>query len=118
MSVLKALFLAAPLLCAACAQQPIIDTKGVNMAQYRQDKSECEVYAQQVQTGRQAVGGAAAGAVVGAVVGAAVGNSDTVQKGAGAGAALGATKGVRRGQNEKQRVVHNCLRNRGYAVLN
>ena len=114
----KLLFLAAPLLCAACAQQPIIDTKGVNMAQYRQDHSECEVYAQQVRTGRQAAGGAVAGAVVGAVVGAAVGNSDTAQRGAGAGAALGATKGAGRAQNEKQRVLRNCLRNRGYAVLN
>ena len=105
--------------CAACAQrQPIIDTKGVNMAQYRQDLAECEVYADQVRVGQRAAGGAAVGAVVGAAVGAAVSDSDAAKRGAGAGAIVGATKGTGRAVGEQQQVVRNCLRNRGYAVLN
>lgn len=106
------------LLLAACAQQPIIDTKGVNMTTYNKDLRECEAYAEQVQIAGKAAGGAVAGAVVGAVIGAAVGNSDTAQRGAGAGAAAGAAKGTGRGVQEKRQVVRNCLRNRGYAVLN
>lgn len=107
-----------PLLLTACASQPIVDTKGVNMIQYQQDLAECETYAQQVQVAGKAATGAVAGAVVGAVVGAAVGNSGTAGRAAGAGAAVGASKGTGRGLHEKQRVVHNCLRNRGYSVLN
>jgi outer membrane lipoprotein SlyB len=101
-----------------CAQQPIIDTKGVNMAQYNQDLADCQTYADQVLVGRKALGGAAAGAVVGAAIGAAVGNSDTAQRAAGVGAVAGAGKGTGRGLQEKQQVIRNCLRNRGYAVLN
>jgi len=105
-------------LVAACAQQPIIDTKGVNIAQYEQDKKECSAYAEQVSVAQKAGTGAVAGAAVGAVIGAAVGNSDTAARGAGIGAASGAAKGTGRGISEKQRVVRNCLRHRGYAVLN
>ena len=58
------------------------------------------------------------GALTGAAVGAAVGNSDTAQRAAGAGAVVGGAKGTGRGVAERDRVVRNCLRNRGYAVLN
>ncbi len=112
------LLLSLPLWLAACANKPIVDTKGVNMAQYQQDLAECESYAQQVQVAGKAATGAVAGAVVGAAVGAAVGNSNTAGRAAGAGAAVGASKGTGRGLHEKQRVTRNCLRHRGYAVLN
>ena len=105
-------------LLAACASDPIIDPKGVNTAQYRKDLAECEAIADQVDVGKQAAGSAVAGAVVGAAVGAAVGNSDTAQRAAGAGATVGAAKGTGRGLSERQRVVRNCLRGRGYNVLN
>ncbi len=111
-----------PLLCSAmltaCASDPIIDLKGVNTAQYRKDLAECEALADQVSVGKQAAGSAVAGAVVGAAVGAAVGNSDTAQRAAGAGATVGAAKGTGQGLNERQQVVRNCLRGRGYNVLN
>jgi len=106
------------LLTAACAQQPIVDTRGVNMARYDKDRIECEAFAQQVKVGQRTAGSAAAGAAVGAVIGAAVGNSDTAQRGAGAGAVVGASKGGSRARHEQQSVVRNCLRHRGYAVLN
>lgn len=107
-----------PALLAACASEPIIDPKGVNTAQYRQDLAECQAIADQVKVGQKAAGSAVAGAVVGAAVGAAVGNSNTAQRAAGAGATVGAAKGAGRGVNERQRVVRNCLRGRGYQVLN
>ena len=106
------------LLISACAHQPIIDRKGVNMVQYQQDLQECRAYADEVALGQKAVGGAAAGAVVGAAIGAAVGNSNTAKRAAGAGAVAGASKGTARGAREKRQVINNCLRNRGYAVLN
>lgn len=103
---------------ASCASQPIIDTQGKSMAQYEQDLAECKVYANQVRTGQKVAVGAVAGAAIGAAIGAAVGDSDTAQRAAGAGAISGSAKGAGRGLHERQRVVHNCLRNRGYAVLN
>jgi hypothetical protein len=116
----KSIFIFAVVLggIAGCANKPIIDTKGVNMAKYEQDLAECEAYADQVDITRKAAGGAVVGAAVGAVVGAAVGNHETAQKAAGALGTTGAAKGAGRGVAEKDRVVKNCLRNRGYAVLN
>lgn len=110
-------------LLAGCAGRgarggPIVDMRGVDAAQYRLDRMECQEYADQVALGGQAVGGAAAGAVVGGLVGAAVGNSDTAKRTAGAGAVVGGARGTADAVRERQMVVRNCLRNRGYAVLN
>ena len=118
MQTKKFLIVLLPAVLAACASEPIIDPKGVNTVQYRQDLADCRAIADQVAVGKQAAGSAVAGAVVGAAVGAAVGNSDTAQRAAGAGAAVGAAKGTGRGLNERERVVRNCLRGRGYNVLN
>ncbi len=113
------ILLASILTLAACAGSgPIVDMRGVDPVQYRQDLAECQTYADQVQVGRKTAAGAAVGAVVGAAVGAAVGNSDTAKRTAGGAAVIGAAKGTGRGLNERQRVVRNCLINRGYAVLN
>ena len=107
------------ILLAGCASGgPIVDMKGVDPQKYRQDLAECESYADQVAVGGKAATGAAVGAVVGAAVGAAVGNSRTAQRSAGAGAVIGGAKGTGRGVRERKHVVRNCLRNRGYAVLN
>ncbi|MEC8427343.1 MAG: glycine zipper family protein, partial [Pseudomonadota bacterium] len=94
------------------------DTKGVDMQQYRQDLGECREYANQVSTSGKVAKGAIGGAVVAGAVGAVVGNSDTAKRGAGAGAIAGAAKGYSRGEGEKRQVVKNCLRGRGYRVLN
>ncbi|MCC7257232.1 MAG: glycine zipper family protein [Gammaproteobacteria bacterium] len=106
------------LLLAGCsgATGPIIDTKGVDMTRYRQDLAECETYADQVSTGRAvgkgAVGGAAVGAAIGAIAGGDAG------KGAGIGAVSGGAQSARHADREKAGVVRNCLRGRGYRVLN
>lgn len=107
---------------AACAGRggrgPIVDMRGVDPAQYRIDHMECQEYAEQVEMGGRAATGAAAGAVVGGLIGAAVGNSDTAKRSAGAGAVVGGARGTGDAVRERQMVVRNCLRNRGYAVLN
>ncbi len=109
---LAALFLAG---CSG-ATGPIIDTKGVDMAKYRQDLAECETYAEQVSTGRAVGKGAAGGAAVGAAIGAIAGGD--AAKGAGIGAVSGGAQSARISDREKADVVRNCLRGRGYRVLN
>lgn len=107
---------------AACAGRgqggPIVDMKNVDRAQYEIDLAECRELAEQVAVGERAVAGAAAGAVVGGLVGAAAGDSGTAQRSAGVGATLGGARGTGDALRERQTVVRNCLRNRGYAVLN
>jgi len=96
--------------------KPIIDTQGVNMAAYQQDLYECQQYAEQVDS--KAGKGAVGGALVGGLIGAAIGNSDTAKKGAGVGAIKGGLRGGAKTKREKAVVVKNCLRGRGYRVLN
>ena len=67
---------------------------------------------------QKAAGGVVAGAVVGGVLGAIVGNSSTAARGAGVGAMTGGVGGAGSTHQERQLVVKNCLRNRGYKVLN
>ena len=100
------------------ARTIIIDTKGVDMQQYQVDRQDCEAYADQVNTGERTVKSTVGGAAVGGLLGAIVGNSDTAGRGAGVGAVTGAYKGVSSGHREKHQVVRNCLRGRGYRVLN
>ncbi len=97
----------------------IIDKKGVNMSQYAVDKAECESYADEVRTGEKAARGAASGAVVGGAVGAILDDSsEGAARGAGVGAVTGAARGVSEGARDEVRVVKQCLRGRGYRVLN
>ena len=112
--------LLAATLVAACTttDEIIIDKKGVNMARYEEDLADCQQYSEEVRTGEKAARGTASGAVTGGLIGAAVGNSRDVQRGAGAGAVVGGSRGIRRGAEEEVRVVKQCLRGRGYRVLN
>jgi hypothetical protein len=102
--------------CGARRGGVVIDPAGVDMGQYHQDLGECQEISKQVDG--KAVGGAVGGAVVGGAVGGIVGDSNTAKKGAGAGAVFGVARGARATRQERQTVVKNCLRNRGYAVLN
>ncbi|QEX21064.1 hypothetical protein FRZ61_09850 [Hypericibacter adhaerens] len=110
---------------AGCAQsyQPIVDTKGVDTAKYQQDLYECRQYAEQVSpVGDAATGGligAAGGAALGAIVGAFSGGAGTgAAIGAATGGAVGAGAGGVSGVSEQKRIIDNCLRGRGYNVLN
>ena len=97
---------------------PIIDTLGVNLAQYNRDLAECQQYANEIEIAQKAAVGAASGAAVGGVFGAVLGNSETARRGAGVGAVGGGARGVREGIRERDRVIKRCLIGRGYRVLN
>jgi len=110
-----------------CAQtyQPVVDTKGQDSARYQQDLYECRQYAEQVSPAGQAavggLGGAAAGAALGAITGALVGGvsaGEGAAVGAATGGAVGVGTGAYKGVNEQQQIIDNCLRGRGYSVLN
>jgi outer membrane lipoprotein SlyB len=110
-----------------CAQsyQPIVDTKGQDTARYQQDLYECRQYAQQVSpTGDAAIGGlgaAAGGAALGAIAGAILpgfGAGTGAAVGAATGGVVGVAGGATKGVTDQQRIINNCLRGRGYSVLN
>jgi len=110
--------------CTATSQ-PIVDTKGVDSNTYAKDNSECQNYADQANVAGDAaigaVGGAAGGAALGAITGAILPGAS-----AGTGAALGAATGgvlglgggAYSGIEQKREIFRNCMRNRGYSVLN
>ena len=102
--------------CAARNKDVIIDATGVDMGQYQTDLTLCRDIAKQVDS--KAGAGAVGGVGVGGLIGATLGNSDTAKKGAGAGAITGTARGARATKREKQKVIKNCLRNKGYVVLN
>jgi uncharacterized protein YcfJ len=117
-SLHKTLLLAGTILIIGCADTtPIVDTKGIDIAVYEKDLSECQSYASQVSTGESAAKHGAVGAVTGAVLGAIIGNSTTAGQGAGVGAVTGSVKGGQRAEHKKEHVIRNCLRGRGYRVL-
>jgi hypothetical protein len=107
------------LFVSACTttSEIIIDEKGANMTNYEQDLAECRSYSEQVAVGEKAARGAASGAVVGGAVGAVSNRHDTAE-GAAIGAITGGASGINAGERDKVRVVKNCLRGRGYRVLN
>lgn len=99
--------------------EPIIDRKGVDMSRYYADKAECEVYANEVRTGEKVARGAVGGAVVGGAIGAIISRgSNSAERGAGVGAVSGGVRGAQEGIRETEQVVKQCLRGRGYKVLN
>ena len=116
---------AAALTGCTATSQPIVDTKGVDASQYSKDNAECQQYADNANVAGDAaigaVGGAAGGAALGAITGALVPGVS-----AGGGAALGAAGGgllglgggAYSGVEQKREIFRNCMKNRGYSVLN
>ena len=94
----------------------IIDPEGVEMGQYQRDTQACEQIASQVD--KRGGSGAVKGAVVGGAAGAIAGNSDSAKKAAGVGALLGVVGGRGSTRAEQVTVIKNCLKNKGYTVLN
>lgn len=95
--------------------EPIIDTKGVNMAMYERDLVECQQFAAQIEPAKGVAKGAVAGAAVGAAIGAIRGNAGEA---AAVGAVSGGATSAVKADDDKQGVVKRCLRGRGYKVLN
>ena len=123
---IKIWLLSTLLVIAGCTSNPkaqptggiIIDNKGVDMPTYYQDLHECRNFAAQINIGGPVVEKTITGALIGGAVGAITGDSGTAKRAAGVGGLLGAVKGSGQVRSEKQKVLKNCLRGRGYRVLN
>jgi uncharacterized lipoprotein NlpE involved in copper resistance len=110
--------LAVTLALSGCANvseyRPMIDVKGVDGAKYEQDLSECRAYAQRINPQSEAIIGAVIGALlVAGSVALALDSGDYLGVGAFAGAAKGGGNAVA----AQRKAVHQCLRGRGYSVL-
>lgn len=108
------------ILLTACFQSSpvIIDKKGIDPIAYAQDLKECESYANEIEATHQVVTTAAEGAVVGGALGLILGDSARAAKrGAAGGGALGGYRGYKESTHDRERVIRNCLRGRGYRVL-
>jgi outer membrane lipoprotein SlyB len=111
--------LAATLLAAACTYNPIIDPKTSHHPEnFQSDLAECRQFAEQTPAGGDVAGGAAIGAAIGAGFAVATGHPDSAGRSAGGGAVLGGARGAGNSNREKKMIVRNCLKGRGYAVLN
>jgi hypothetical protein len=104
---------------AGCAAHPdpIIDTKGVDPDMLAQDWDECEAFTKEIDIATGVAKGSALGGAVGAATGA-VSNRREVDEAAGIGAIYGGTRSGLDADREKQKVFKNCMRGRGYRVLN
>ncbi len=104
---------------AGCARhaQVIIDPNGVDMGRYQADLADCRQLSRQVRSkvSEGIVTGAVVGAVIGEIIGGHHNNTATTAK---LGALSGGLKGGSDTARERDKVVKNCLRNRGYQVLN
>ena len=125
MKVITKLFLtliALPILggCAGANVRPIVDLKGKDQATYENDLQQCQSYATQ-QSGAASTGAmaAAGGAVLGAALGLVAGGNRTgIAQTAGVGGVIGGAGGMFEGNKAQENVVKQCLRGRGYNVLN
>lgn len=115
------------LVLAGCARtwNPVVDmqTQGFDNARYSGDLAYCRQLAAQVSPTEEGMLGALAGGALGAATGAALGAATgNVGRGAAIGAAgagvLGAGAGISHGASSQMDVIRNCLRGRGYNVLN
>ena len=96
----------------------IIDTRGVDESVFKKDYSECSDFAKNIDlTERTLKQGAVAGAT-GAAVGAIIGGEEAAKKIGGSAAVLNAVEANLAGRNEQAKIIKNCLRGRGYKVLN
>lgn len=127
------MLLAAPLLANAQSSgvNVIVDMEGIDPAKYNQDLQSCQGAGTQVQPAEAeregVVGTAARGAALGAAAGAISGNSGSqgAKSGAGVGVVAAGARNARNRRDAKKdtkseidMVVKNCMRARGYSVLN
>ena len=99
---------------AGCASQPAVAPATAGSPEYRNDLAECQRIAQQANSGQEVAKTGAVGAGVGAATGAIANGS------AGEGAAIGALAGLTAGafsaDADEDRIVRQCLRDRGHQV--
>jgi uncharacterized protein YcfJ len=106
------------ILVSGCANDPIVDMRGVDEEKYQVDLAECRGVSEQVNSPAEGAKQGAVGAVVGGALGAIFDDGHaSAGEGAAAGAIVGTTRGISEGENRKERVLFNCLKRRGYHVL-
>lgn len=120
---MKSIIVILALILSGCAVAPIntnyslIDSQGVNYAQYERDYADCAALANQTDVANRAAGGAVAGAVFGAILGAMLCGRNCARSGAAGGALGGTTGAVTRGVREQQGALRACLSGRGYRII-
>lgn len=102
---------------AGCADnpRPIVDPKDLDTAIYEADLAECSTLGREAEVAGGVVRGAVFGAAVGATFGAVFGDAAT---GAELGAITGASDSALGNELGRQSVIKECMRGRGYRVLN
>jgi hypothetical protein len=117
------------LLLAGCAgHRPLVDFKGSAPSKsaetYEEDLKDCQQYAESISVGGSTVAAATIGAGVGAFFGAVIYSiagldpSDGVAFGATLGGLEGAGAGLAGAAQNQITIINNCMRGRGYSVLN
>ena len=104
--------------CASPSSSVIVDRRSVDPVHYSHDLAECSSYAEEVPIAADTAQGAGRGILVGGAVGAILDGPETAARGAGIGGVTGGARGFVRAEHEQERVVKNCMRGRGYRVLN
>ena len=98
--------------------EPLVDLRPGQHASYFSDVAECQGYASRVAgAGEGAVGGAVAGALIGGLFSAIIGGGGHGRFAAISGI-TGALSGAAAGAGNRKQVIDNCMRGRGYSVLN
>lgn len=102
--------------CAGANYRPVVDSR-VSPANYETDVKECQQYAAKQMGAAEA---AAVGAVLGALIGLAVNKNFGVKDASNVrfGAAVGALGAAGHEGNNQHDIIRNCMRGRGYSVLN
>ena len=96
----------------------IIDTRGVDESVFKKDYSECSDFAKNIDLTDRTLRQGAVAVATGAAVGAIIGGEEAAKKIGGSAAVLNAVEANLDGRNEQAKIIKNCLRGRGYKVLN
>ena len=96
----------------------IIDTRCVDMDVYRKDLLDCSSFSKNIDVTERTIEEGALSGVTGAAVGAILGGKEGAKKIGGSAGILGAVEGNIEARYEQSKIIKNCLRGRGYKVLN
>jgi hypothetical protein len=123
MKIIMAIFIG--LIITSCSHyRPVVDLQGEDRELYEWNLKDCQRYAKEISPGNTTVAGAGIGAGIGAVAGLIIGTTLGVDAGklAGFGAAIGGMHGALSGggaaAQSQMEIIKNCLKGRGYNVLN
>tara|TARA_Y100000994_G_C15572923_1_gene393223 strand:+ start:227 stop:607 length:381 start_codon:yes stop_codon:yes gene_type:complete len=96
----------------------VIDTRGVDMDVYRADFLDCSSFSKNIDITGRTIEEAALGLGAGAAVGAIIGGKESAKKIGGTAGVLSAVEANVEARYEQSKIIKNCLRGRGYKVLN